>query len=99
LGLQFGNIASEANIYPTYIRTWGVGSCFAAGRVGSAFGPLTGGYLFAMHVPLQETMFIAAGPLAIGLIVSIFMVPLYRKQLETTQQPAFATLAGEAATV
>jgi MFS transporter, AAHS family, 4-hydroxybenzoate transporter len=99
LGLQFGNIASEANIYPTYIRTWGVGSCFAAGRVGSAFGPLTGGYLFAMHVPLQETMFIAAGPLVIGLIVSILIVPLYRKQLETTQKPAFATLAGEAATV
>jgi MFS transporter, AAHS family, 4-hydroxybenzoate transporter len=99
LGLQFGNIASEANIYPTYIRTWGVGSCFAAGRVGSAFGPLTGGYLFAMHVPLQETMFIAAGPLAVGLIVSIIMVPLYRKQLEMTQKPAFATLAGEAATV
>jgi AAHS family 4-hydroxybenzoate transporter-like MFS transporter len=99
LGLQFGNIASEANIYPTYIRTWGVGSCFAAGRVGSAFGPLTGGYLFAMHVPLQETMFIAAGPLFIGLIVSIIMVPLYRKQLEVTQKPAFATLAGEGATV
>jgi len=99
LGLQFGNIACEANIYPTYIRTWGVGSCFAAGRVGSAFGPLTGGYLFAMHVPLQETMFIAAGPLAIGLVVSILIVPLYRKQLETTQKPAFATLRGEAATV
>jgi AAHS family 4-hydroxybenzoate transporter-like MFS transporter len=99
LGLQFGNIASEANVYPTYIRTWGVGSCFAAGRVGSAFGPLTGGYLFAMHVPLQETMFIAAGPLVVGLIVSILIVPLYRKQLEMAQKPAFATLAGEGATV
>ena len=51
------------------------------GRVGSAIGPLTGGYLFAMHVPLQETLFIAAGPLIIGLIVSILIVPLYSKQL------------------
>jgi MFS transporter, AAHS family, 4-hydroxybenzoate transporter len=88
LGLQFGNIALEANVYPTYIRTWGVGSCFAAGRVGSAVGPLTGGYLFAMHVPLQETLFIAAGPLFIGLIVSIMLVPLYRKQLEATTAAA-----------
>jgi AAHS family 4-hydroxybenzoate transporter-like MFS transporter len=88
LGLQFGNIALEANVYPTYIRTWGVGSCFAAGRVGSAIGPLTGGYLFAMHVPLQETLFIAAGPLFIGLIVAIIIVPLYRKQLEATAAAA-----------
>ena len=29
LGLQFGNIASETNMFPTYIRSWGVGSCFA----------------------------------------------------------------------
>jgi hypothetical protein len=98
LGLQFGNIASEANVYPTYIRTWGVGSCFAAGRVGSAVGPLTGGYLFAKHVPLQETMFIAAGPLVIGLVVAIIIVPLYRKQLEMTQAPTFAPLVGEGAT-
>jgi AAHS family 4-hydroxybenzoate transporter-like MFS transporter len=90
LGLQFGNIALEANVYPTYIRTWGVGSCFAAGRVGSAIGPLTGGYLFAMHVPLQETLFIAAGPLFIGLIVAIIIVPLYRKQLAATQRPSLA---------
>ena len=34
LGLQFGNIATEANIYPTYIRSWGVGSNFAVARIG-----------------------------------------------------------------
>jgi MFS transporter, AAHS family, 4-hydroxybenzoate transporter len=91
LGLQFGNIASEANVYPTYIRTWGVGSCFAAGRVGSAIGPLTGGYLFAKHVPLQETLFIAAVPLFIGLVASIAIVPLYRKQIESeAQTPAYS---------
>jgi hypothetical protein len=51
---------------------------------------LTGGYLFAMHVPLQETLFIAAGPLFIGLIVAIIIVPLYRKQLAATQRPSLA---------
>ena len=53
LGLQFGNIASETNMYPTYIRSWGVGSCFAAGRVGSVIGPLVGGILIGMKLPTQ----------------------------------------------
>jgi AAHS family 4-hydroxybenzoate transporter-like MFS transporter len=80
LGLQFGNIAMESNIYPTYIRSWGVGSCFAAGRVGSAVGPLFGGYLIAMQLPLQTLFFIAAIPLAIGLVAALIITPLYRKQ-------------------
>ena len=45
LGLQFGNISSETKVYPTYIRSWGLGSCFGAGRVGSVIGPLVGGWL------------------------------------------------------
>ncbi|MDB5407920.1 MAG: hypothetical protein JWL84_2832 [Rhodospirillales bacterium] len=80
LGLQFGNIAMESNIYPTYIRSWGVGSCFAAGRLGSAVGPLFGGYLIAMHLPLQSLFFIAAIPLAIGLVAALIITPLYRRQ-------------------
>src|SRR4029077_4307083 len=68
LGLQFGNIASETNMYPTYIRSCGVGSCFGAGRVGSVIGPIVGGILIGMQVPLQQLFFIAAIPLVIGLV-------------------------------
>ena len=98
LGLQFGNVAVEPNIYPTYIRTWGTGSCFAAGRVGAAIGPLTGGWLYGMHVPLQQTLLIAAAPLFIGLVVTIIIVPLYREQLAAMQGPSFAPLPAERAT-
>ncbi len=66
LGLQFGNIASETNMYPTYIRSWGVGSCFGAGRVGSVIGPYVGGWLIQMNLPRQELFFIAAIPLVLG---------------------------------
>jgi AAHS family 4-hydroxybenzoate transporter-like MFS transporter len=82
LGLQFGNIASETNMYPTYIRSWGVGSCFTAGRVGSVIGPYVGGVLIGMHVPTQYLFYIAAIPLAIGFINAAILTPLYRAQLE-----------------
>lgn len=80
LGLQFGNIASETTVYPTYIRSWGVGSCFGAGRVGSVVGPIVGGYLISMHLPTQYLFWIAAIPLVIGLINAIILTPLYRAE-------------------
>jgi MFS transporter, AAHS family, 4-hydroxybenzoate transporter len=79
LGLQFGNIACETNMYPTYIRSWGVGSNFGAGRVGSFVGPFVGGYLISA-VSMQTLFFIAAIPLAVGLVNALFLLPLYRAE-------------------
>jgi AAHS family 4-hydroxybenzoate transporter-like MFS transporter len=80
LGLQFGNIASETNVYPTYVRSWGLGSCFGAGRVGSVIGPILGGYLISWHVETRYLFWLAAIPLVIGLINAILLTPLYRAQ-------------------
>lgn len=92
LGLQFGNIASETTVYPTYIRSWGVGSCFGAGRVGSVIGPIVGGYLISMHLPTQYLFWLAAIPLVIGLINAVLLTPLYRAewqgQTKLSMQPA-----------
>jgi MFS transporter, AAHS family, 4-hydroxybenzoate transporter len=82
LGLQFGNIATEANIYPTYIRSWGIGSNFAVARIGGALGPLLGGMAFGAHLPAQQIFLIAAAPLVVGLIVASLIVPRYRAQLQ-----------------
>lgn len=79
LGLQFGNIALESVIYPTYIRSWGIGSQFAAGRVGSVIGPVIGGVLIGMNLPMKVLFLIAAVPPVIGLIAAICLTPLYRK--------------------
>jgi MFS transporter, AAHS family, 4-hydroxybenzoate transporter len=81
LGLQFGNIATEGNIYPTYIRAWGVGSNFAVGRIGGALGPLLGGFAFAAKLPAQQIFLIATLPLILGLIATAAIVPLYRRHL------------------
>jgi MFS transporter, AAHS family, 4-hydroxybenzoate transporter len=80
LGLQFGNISSETMVYPTYIRSWGVGSCFGAGRVGSVIGPLVGGWLISLQVPMQYLFLFAAIPLVIGLINAAILTPLYRAE-------------------
>ena len=81
LGLQFGNIASEANIYPTYIRSSGIASNFAVGRVGGGLGPLLGGFAFGAHLPREQIFMIAAAPLVVGLVAALMIVPLYKRHL------------------
>ena len=93
LGLQFGNIATEANIYPTYIRSWGIGSNFAVARVGGGLGPLLGGMAFGAHLPAQQIFAIAAAPLVIGLIAALLIVPRYRAQLQRQRGEAAASAA------
>ena len=82
LGLQFGNIATEANIYPTYIRSWGIASNFAVARIGGALGPLLGGMAFGARLPAQQIFTIAAAPIVVGLIAALFILPRYRAQLQ-----------------
>jgi AAHS family 4-hydroxybenzoate transporter-like MFS transporter len=96
LGLQFGNIATEANIYPTYIRSWGIGSNFAIARIGGALGPLLGGWAFGAHLPAQQIFAIAATPLVIGLVVALLIVPRYRAQLRRQQSAISDPIIAEA---
>ena len=96
LGLQFGNIASEANIYPTYIRSWGVGSNFACGRIGGGLGPLLGGFAFGAHMPSQQIFLFAAAPLTVGLLAALAIVPRYRRQIEGHETERREAAAAEA---
>jgi hypothetical protein len=43
-------------------------------------GPIVGGILIGMHVPLQQLFLIAAIPLVIGLINAIILTPFYRAE-------------------
>jgi AAHS family 4-hydroxybenzoate transporter-like MFS transporter len=69
-------------MYPTYIRSWGVGSCFAFGRVGSVIGPLVGGAMLAKGVSVQSLFYLASALLVIGLVAAAKLTPLYRLRIQ-----------------
>jgi len=87
-----GAIALSAMIYPTPIRSTGVGWGMAMGRFGQIIGPLiAGGLLSAGWTADRIMIVIACG----GLIAAVFVV-LFRGWYVTQQRPA-ETAAGKAA--
>jgi AAHS family 4-hydroxybenzoate transporter-like MFS transporter len=81
LGAQFGNNAASGLLYPTTIRARGVGWALGIGRFGSMLGPLIGGLLIGMQLPLQRLFLLAAAPMVIGLIASIGVAALCYQRL------------------
>jgi AAHS family 4-hydroxybenzoate transporter-like MFS transporter len=74
LGIQFGLNATAGILYPSHVRSLGVGSAFGVGRFGAFGGPAIGGILIGMHLPLQQLYVLAAAPLVISLIACIIMI-------------------------
>lgn len=76
LGAQFGNNACSGLIYPTEARSRGVGWALGVGRVGSVVGPLLGGVLVAMNLPVQQLFLAAALPMVVGVIAAAVLARL-----------------------
>jgi AAHS family 4-hydroxybenzoate transporter-like MFS transporter len=66
IGGQTGANALAASFYPTYIRSTGVGWALGIGRIGSIVGPVFGGIMLSMHLPLTTVFLAAAIPSLIG---------------------------------
>ncbi len=81
LGLQFGLNAISGIIYPTPIRAKGSGWAFAIGRFGSIIGPVAGGFLLSLHLPLPQMFYAPAGFLAVGAIAALVMQVFCRARL------------------
>jgi MFS transporter, AAHS family, 4-hydroxybenzoate transporter len=62
IGAQIGMNALAAEIYPTAIRSTGVGWALGVGRIGSIIGPVLGGLLLAREIPTEEILYLAALP-------------------------------------
>jgi AAHS family 4-hydroxybenzoate transporter-like MFS transporter len=77
LGLQLGLNATAAAIYPTSFRSNGIGWALGVGRVGAIVGPILGGYLIAMHLPVQRLFVFASIPFAVGAVACIVLAQLY----------------------
>lgn len=76
LGVQFGLNAMAGLLYPTHVRSLGVGYAFGIGRFGAFGGPAIGGLLIGMNLPLQDLYIIAATPLLISLVACMVLIRL-----------------------
>jgi AAHS family 4-hydroxybenzoate transporter-like MFS transporter len=76
LGAQFGNNAAAGLLYPTQFRSKGVGWALAVGRFGAIVGPLVGGQLIKMHLPMRQLFVAAAAPMLIGGVAAVILVRL-----------------------
>jgi AAHS family 4-hydroxybenzoate transporter-like MFS transporter len=66
IGGQTGANALAASFYPTYIRSTGVGWALGIGRIGSIVGPIFGGIMLSLHLPLTTVFLAGAIPSLIG---------------------------------
>src|SRR5260370_8264038 len=62
VGAQIGMNALAAGLYPTSIRSTGVGWALGVGRIGSIIGPLAGGMLLSFGWNAQSVVLVAAVP-------------------------------------
>jgi AAHS family 4-hydroxybenzoate transporter-like MFS transporter len=76
LGAQFGNNAAAGLLYPTQFRSKGVGWALGIGRFGAIVGPLLGGHLIKLHLPMRQLFLAAAMPMLIGAVAAVILVRL-----------------------
>jgi AAHS family 4-hydroxybenzoate transporter-like MFS transporter len=66
VGTQVCGNALAAGLYPTTIRSTGVGWAYGIGRIGSIVGPLLGGVLLSLEWGMRDLFLIAAVPLLLA---------------------------------
>jgi AAHS family 4-hydroxybenzoate transporter-like MFS transporter len=72
-------------IYPTSFRSAGVGSAISVGKIGSVSGPLIGGLLLSMHLPIAQLFYAAAGLFVVTAVFSAVLSLLYRTRFGAQQ--------------
>lgn len=69
IGVQMTLSALTATLYPTAMRATGMGWANSIGRIGSFSGPVVGGLLLGLHLPLQTVFLIVALPTLCGVVL------------------------------
>jgi AAHS family 4-hydroxybenzoate transporter-like MFS transporter len=77
-GAQTAMIGFTAGLYPTAIRATGVGSAFGIGRIGTIVGPIYGGLVMSLALPVGDAFLLGAIPAAISSIGIIALSLLLR---------------------
>jgi AAHS family 4-hydroxybenzoate transporter-like MFS transporter len=80
VGITLGMNAIAGTIYPTEIRAKGVGWAYGVGRFGSMIGPLAGGWLIGMKLPINQLFLAPVVPLSLGTALSFMLMRLCVKR-------------------
>jgi MFS transporter, AAHS family, 4-hydroxybenzoate transporter len=89
VGAQIGMNALAAGLYPTSIRSTGVGWALGVGRIGSIIGPVAGGILLSLGWNAQSVVLIAAVP---TLLAGLAVFALRGREPNLTIVPSAAAL-------
>lgn len=73
MGAQAALNAFAATLYPTSVRTTGMGWALGIGRFGSIVGPIVGGQLIGLRLPPETLFAVAAIPTALAMLVVLPM--------------------------
>ncbi len=86
VGGQGGANALTANLYPTTIRSTGVGWAFGIGRIGSIIGPIIGGIMLSLHWDIQHIFMIGAIPVTLAATAAL-TISFLASQQKTAEAP------------
>ena len=82
-GLLISLLSIAGALYPTPIRSSGIGWTFAIGRAGGVLGPIVGGLLVSLHLSTVQLFYAAAAPLILGLFASAVLLWFYSTRNKT----------------
>jgi AAHS family 4-hydroxybenzoate transporter-like MFS transporter len=85
IGTQFGLYALAGIIYPTSLRSAGVGTAIGIGKLGSVAGSMLGGVLLAMHLPIDK-LFVNVS--VVFIFITVFSVMLGWSHRANARLPA-----------
>jgi MFS transporter, AAHS family, 4-hydroxybenzoate transporter len=81
IGVQNSLHGIAGKIYPTSIRSNGMGWALGIGKIGSIAGPFIGGVLLARALPVQQLFWAAAVPIAVVAVAGFFLMRLYNSKI------------------
>ena len=88
MGVQYGLNAISAMVYPTALRTYGVGWSTAVSRLGAIAGPMLGAASLEAGLPIEMTIASAVFPLLLGALSSFGLA----RMLKVRMQPSLPSL-------
>ncbi len=87
IGAQSAQHAVTAEIYPTFVRSTGVGWALTMGRFGAICGPLLGGFLQSEGFPFEQYFAVFAVPcLLCAILVYFYRVNVKGEALEIVEE-------------